>query len=70
MTKNLTIYYGQNKTPQMKEIHSYYSLLQTQVYFVNNRIIFAIYFPITHPDLFEYYHLYPIPALKKNHYSP
>lgn len=62
LLKNLSAIYPQEKIIQLNDIHSYYSFVHTQVHFTDNRIIFAIYFPITHPDLFEYYHIYPIPT--------
>lgn len=59
---NLKSHYNENEILKL-DIHSWYSLIKTQCYFRQNRIIFAIEVPIANPKPFQYFHLYPLPTI-------
>lgn len=63
--KTLTTFYDSNQIIKFKDSRTYYQLTSLQATFHNNRIIFAIHFPIVHPQTYNLYELYPIPF--KNH---
>lgn len=44
-----------------EEYLKYYSVVETNVYLINKKIIFSLDFPLVHPDIFNYYHLYSVP---------
>jgi hypothetical protein len=58
---NLTHLYGKNKIPQFTNILSYYQIADLRVSFANNTILFSIHMPILNSDIFNLYHIYPIP---------
>lgn len=58
---NLTRLYGEDRVPKFNNLLSYYKVAGLQVSFIQNKIIFAVHFPILHPNTFDYFHLYPIP---------
>jgi len=47
-------------------LFSWYSVIQTNCYFSENNIIFAVEIPIAYPETLRYFHLFPIPT-KDNH---
>lgn len=53
--------YGNEKILNLN-IHSWYSIMHTNCYFLRNKIIFAIEFPIFTSRTFQYFQLYPIPT--------
>lgn len=44
------------------DIHKYYEIVEVKAYYSENKIIFALEFPLIHPEHFSYYHLYSIPT--------
>lgn len=59
--QELTNYYPEREIIKLN-LHDWYSIIKTNCYFSKKYLIFAIDIPLTHPDEFEYYHLYPIPS--------
>lgn len=53
--------YDKNQILQLKNIRSYYKVSNLKVYFCKDKIIFTIQLPILHPEIFQYFHIYPIP---------
>lgn len=51
--------------PEFKNIQSYYELIKTEIYYVQQTVCFIFHFPILSEGLYDYYHLFPIPALNK-----
>lgn len=39
----------------------YYKIVETNVFYVQDKIVFSLDFPLIHSDTFDYYHLYSIP---------
>ena len=58
---NLSTLYGEDKVLLFKNLENYYQLAGLQVNFVKDKIIFAIHLPIFLKNIFEIFHLYPIP---------
>ena len=59
--KSLKKLYDKEKIPKLNSIMSYYQIAGVQVTYSENRIIFAIHFPILMKPTFEYFQLFPIP---------
>lgn len=47
--------------PQFENTQSYYNLIKVEVHYSQNNICFIFHFPILRENLYNYYHLYPIP---------
>ena len=58
---NLSTLYGEDKVLLFKNFENYYQLAGLQVNFVKYKIIFAIHLAIFLKNIFEIFHLYPIP---------
>lgn len=39
----------------------YYKVVETNAFYIENKIIFSLDFPLIHPDTFNYYQLYSVP---------
>lgn len=61
MVKYLTDIYGINKIPKFNNVNSYYKLIGIQAKYSNDRLLFALHFPILIDEAFDLYRLYPIP---------
>lgn len=46
---------------KQNEYLNYYEVVETNVFAIENRIVFSLDFPLVHSDTFEYYHLYSVP---------
>lgn len=44
------------------DLYNWYSIIKTNCYFSNETLIFVLEFPLTDGELFDYYHLFPIPT--------
>lgn len=47
--------------PRFENLQSYYNLVKVEVHYSKNNICFIFHFPILQENLYNYYHLYPIP---------
>lgn len=61
MVNYLSKLYNSEKIIDFKNTISYYQLCGIQVSFSNDKIIFAIHFPILLNEVFDHFHLIPIP---------
>lgn len=61
MIFNLSTLYSDDNVLILKNINNYYQLAGLQVNFIQDKIIFAIHIPIFTKDMFEIFHLFPIP---------
>lgn len=43
-------------------LYKYYDIVQVKAFVSNKRLIFALEFPLVHPNQFSHYHLYSIPT--------
>lgn len=59
--KHLILIYGQNKIPKFQNLLTYYQIASLQVSFENNKVMFIIHFPILDSEIYEYFHVYPVP---------
>lgn len=61
LLNELSNYYDKSRILNLN-LNSWYSIIKTNCYFHENKIIFAIEIPIVHPNNFQYFHLFPIPT--------
>lgn len=64
LTKIMNTLYSEG-TPEFKNIQSYYELIKTEIYYIEQTVCFIFHFPILSEGLYDYYHLFPIPTLNK-----
>lgn len=57
----LSVHYQQNEILQINKF-SWFSIIHTNCYFSENKIVFAIEIPIVNPKTYQYFHLFPIPT--------
>lgn len=57
----LTKLYGEQNIITFKNVISYYQLAGLQVSYSEDKIIFAVHFPISLKEIFDTFHLFPIP---------
>lgn len=48
--------------PNKNDCYKYYDIVQVKAFYSSKRLIFALEFPLVHPDQFVHYHLYSIPT--------
>ncbi|KAJ8983435.1 hypothetical protein NQ317_013197 [Molorchus minor] len=51
-------------------LYKYYDVVQVKAFYSNKRLIFALEFPLVHPDQFSHYHLYSIPTVNSTTIIP
>ncbi|XP_060535895.1 uncharacterized protein LOC132707896 [Cylas formicarius] len=58
----LTVLYGDDQILIFENQNNYYQLANLQVKFTKDKIIFAVHIPIFLKDIFEIFHLFPVPV--------
>lgn len=56
----MEVYYTES-LPRFKNIQSYYQLIKIEIHYVKDNICFIFHMPILRENLYDYFHLYPIP---------
>lgn len=61
MISKLKGFYNQDQIINLEDIRYYYNLISLGCYFVGNKLIIVLKFPISIPSLYYLYHLCPVP---------
>lgn len=61
LIKHLRELYNDSQIINFENTNSYYEIAGLQVKYFNDKIIFAIHFPIVKVDIFNSFHLFPVP---------